>query len=349
MNNPAQKLHHEFVRLGSMRFRLKNKMLAILPEIFTSGIWKKYAGRIEEYAGKYGDISNSTVKKRLRLEENLSDKPFLKAAIATIGVHKVAMVAKITTPEMDKAMADKLCNMSKIAVQSLSKELRAGQNQSSLCSAVPLTKKIELDENSTFLFLKLKKKLGKNLSDKEFLKQILEERERQEFPQKKEERASSVVLQKASKSMTHDDGNVKVTHAVTDQKSVPGETFGIPDTGRDGPAKNSTSDGAAETQPRYVKAKKRRQAIAPTNGKCAYPNCNSPYAVLHHVDRYSESKNHDSIIPLCKVHHEFVHNNLIRNEKFSANRWELAVTQKDTQTSLADVLYKKYRLGALSS
>ncbi len=201
----ARKLHNEFVRLGGMRLKLKNKMLAILPEIYESGIWKKYAGSIEEYAGKYGDIAKTTVIKRLRLEENLKDKPCLKAAISKVGVHKVALVAKIATAETDSIMAENLFSMSKMAVQSLSKELRAGQNVESvpegfrqlafvdhgfvhhapLCKAVSIIKKIELDENSTFLFMKLKSKLGKNLSDKEFLAMMLEERAKEEFPQKR--------------------------------------------------------------------------------------------------------------------------------------------------------------------
>lgn len=322
----APQLHREFIRLGSMRLKLKNKMLAILPEIYESGIWKKYAGTIEEYAGKFGEIAGTTVKKRLRLEGNLSNKPCLKAAIETVGVHKVAMVAKITTPEMDEVMADKLCHMSKMAVKTLSKELRDGRQLSfgdagngecggvePLCKAIALMKKIELDEQSTFLFMKLKKKLGKHLSNKEFLKLIIEDREKQEF------------TREASKI----------------EKSITGETFEVSQ------VVSSEAEHVIETsltQSRYIPASRKRQAIATTNGKCTYPNCNSPYAVLHHVDRYSESKNHDSIIPLCKVHHEFVHNNLIKNEVGSASEWKLAVRQETTtEISQADILYRAYR------
>jgi hypothetical protein len=220
----AQKLHHEFIRLGSMRHKLKNRMLAILPEIYKSGIYKKYAGSIVEYAGKFGDIAKTTVMKRLRLEKNLEDKPFLKAVIEKVGVHKVALVAKIATAETDKIFAEKVENMSRVAVQSLSKELRArgerigggglnkaywaaengsGQlnfegyvsgesleqvnldsNHGQLCRAVPRTAKIELDEESTFFLMKLKAKLGKHLSDKEFLKLVLKDRVEQEFVEK---------------------------------------------------------------------------------------------------------------------------------------------------------------------
>ena len=311
---PAQKLHDEFVRLGGMRLKLKNRMLAILPEIYESNIWKKYAGSIVEYAGKFGDIAKTTVIKRLRLEENLKDKLFLKAAIEKIGIHKVAMVAKITTPELDESMAENLLNMSKSAVQSLSKELRAGQYvgdvalPTPLCKAVALTKKIELDEKSTFLFLKLKAKLGKNLSDKELLKLLLEEREKQEFPQKKGE----------------------IVEKVASAKSITGDAFQTPSS-------------------RYVPAEKNRQTIAQTNGHCAYPNCNSPYEILHHADRYSESKSHDSLIPLCKVHHEFAHNNLIKNERQRADQWDLTVRKEvGRKISQADILYKKYRNRALA-
>ena len=305
----AQKLHAEFVRLGGARLKLKNKMLAILPEIYESGIWKKYAGSIEEYAGKYGDIAKTTVIKRLRLEENLKDKPCLKAAIATVGVHKVALLAKIVTPETDKIMAENLFSMSKIAVQSLSKELRAGQQENNksddrqlafddgvhhapLCKAVSITKKIELDENSSFLFMKLKAKLGKNLSDKEFLTMMLEERAEQEFFQAVSPKSVTAVARHSETIMPKEIGNCK---------SVTGDTC----------TAKPAANGSGVT--RYIPASKKREVIAHTHGKCAYPNCNSPFQVLHHVNRYSENKTHDSIIPLCKIHHEFAHHNLIHN------------------------------------
>lgn len=277
-----------------MRLKLKNKMLAILPQIYESGIWKKYAGSIVEYAGKYGDMAQTTVRKRLRLEENLKDKPFLKAAIAKIGVHKVAMVAKIATPETDQALAERVLNMSKMAVQSLSKELRAGQN-SLPCKAVAITKKIEMDEESTFIFLKLKAKLGKHLSDKEFLKMILEKMKKQEF----------LSQNRTIKSVTGDTG-------------------------------------------RYIRVAEKRRIIEQTNGKCGYPNCNVPYEVLHHTDRYSESKNHESVMPFCKIHHEFAHNNLIHNETQTTDHWRMAVIKPLTaEISQADILYRKYRRAAI--
>jgi hypothetical protein len=301
MNNP-KKLHLEFVRLGSMRLKLKNKMLLILPEIYKSGIWKNYAGSIVEYAGKYGDIAKSTVIKRLRLEENLEEKPYLKAAIGEVGVHKVAMVAKIATTESDFALADKVLNMSKMAVQSLSKELKtispqAEEPQPVSCKATPRTAKIELDEEATFLLMKLKTKLGKHMSDKDFLKMILEERIANEFPKRRPPKKS--------------------------QKSVTGDT-----------SRKTT---------RYIPAATKYQAINKTQGRCSYPGCNSPFQVFHHTDRYSISKNHNSIIPLCKIHHEFAHNSLIQNEAGNVSRWQMAVVGQ--VSSPVDTLYRNYRQG----
>ena len=309
----AQKLHEEFIHLGSLRHKLKNRMLLILPEIYESGIWKKYAGSIIEYAGKYGDIAKSAVIKRLRLEKNLDDKPCLRAAIEKVGVHKVAMVVKIATPETDKLWAGKLENMSKMAVQSLSKEMRVNTADADapLCKAIHNVKKIELDEESNFLFLKLKSKLGKNLTDKEFLKLILEERAKQEFPKKQNKSITGDVLNNAigkagllSKSITGDVFNNAMRKAGLLPQSVTDDVFN-----------NAISEaGLLSKSTRYISVHKKRQIIAQTGGKCAYPGCNSPYEILHHRDRYSESRSHNSVIPLCKIHHEFAHNNLIKTK-----------------------------------
>lgn len=386
MNNP-KKLHDEFVRLGGLRHKLKNTMLAILPKIYESGIWKTYADSIVEYAGKYGDIAKTTVIKRLRLEENLENLPYLKAAIEKVGVHKVAMVAKIATPESDEKLAESVLNMSKTAVQSLSKELRAGQseesvsggqqllrlqhgqdqslidNQSSPCKAVPITKKIELDEKSTFLFMKLKAKLGKNLTDKEFLKHILEKREKEEFPNRKAKVTEKVISRHGQELRTTRRKSVNVVPAVpasgvtSDVGSVTDDTF---------PAKPITVDAnqnvtgdrnlqisisdytLAKPTARYIPIRKKRTVIAKTNGKCAYPNCNAPYEILHHTNRYSESRNHDSLIPVCKIHHEFAHNGLIQNETAKIDKWRISAIKPPRAKILqADALYRKYRRKAM--
>ncbi|MFA5948572.1 MAG: hypothetical protein WC806_06450 [Candidatus Gracilibacteria bacterium] len=348
----AQKLHLEFIRLGALRHKLKNKMLMILPEIYNSGIYKKYAGSIVEYAGKFGDIAKTTVIKRLRLEKNLENKKCLKAAIEKVGVHKVAMVAKLATAETDKTFAEKVLNMSKEAVQSLSKELREKPKVDCLnkeqmkfceldcepqaCHAIARTTKIELDEESTFIFIKLKAKLGKHLSDKEALKIMLKDRAEEEFSEK-----SKVEINKAKSQK----------NVVT--KNIISETFDQKEKMNNSET-SATESKKIESQAnkiiikkivsRYVPAQKRKNSLYQTNNHCAYPNCNLPPEIFHHTDRFASSQSHESIIPLCKIHHEFAHNNLIQNETMSAEKWQLSIQKPPaSQISQADILYKKYR------
>ncbi|MDD3861923.1 MAG: hypothetical protein PHP74_03495 [Candidatus Gracilibacteria bacterium] len=352
----AQKLHQEFIRLGGMRHKLKNRMLAILPEIYESGIWKKYAGSIVEYAGKYGDIAGTTVIKRLRLERNLEDKPCLKAAIEKVGVHKVAMVAKIATVETEKSFAEKISNMSRTAVQSLAKELRVkngfGTSETRVpqaCHSVAITKKIELDEESTFLFMKLKSKLGKYLSDQEFLKLMLKDRERQEFS--KEMASWPTKNTKATRERKASTGKQNIAEPqhpleFCREQNITDDAFDrdIKKSAEVRLGKDIGARGYEGSAPsRHIPADKKRQAIAQTNGKCSYPNCNSPHEVLHHIDRFSASKSHNSIIPLCKIHHEFSHNNLIQNENQLLKKWQLSIVGPPAnQIPPADILYQRY-------
>ena len=74
---------------------------------------------------------------------------------------------------------------------------------------------------------------------------------------------------------------------------------------------------------------------------CVYPECNELAEVYHHRIRFSEQKNHKSVVPLCKRHHEFAHNGLIKNELGAPSSWKL---QMNGQLSHADELYHKYHM-----
>ncbi len=339
MQTPQQ-LHYEFLKFGRIRHSLKNKMLAILPDIHKSGIWKKYAGSIVEYCGKYGDIARTTVIKRLRLEENLVDKPFLRAAIEHVGVHKVAMVAKIATVETDKSYAEKVLDMSKLAVQGMSKEVHVQREnnkksdsraaglfdaaektyaveQKPKCNAVPTLKKIELDADASFLFMKLKAKFAKYMSDAKFLKLILEKVD--------DQTAVKTKSPGAKKSL--------VKNSCADGESFIGDTL-----------KKGMSVENKKPVTRHVLAQQKREEITKTNGRCMYPNCNNPYDVIHHTDRFSQSKSHKSIVLLCKIHHEFAHNNVIEGEKLGTCEWRMSVLKNpSSKISQADVLYRIMR------
>lgn len=208
-----ENIHRQFVQLGRQKNKIQYQLLHLLPMIYKQEIYKKYCRTIEGYAWRFAQIPRSVVEKTLKLEKHLANKPFLKAAVAEVGIHKVALVANLATPETDTVFADKVRNMSKDAVQELSKELRqkdfgkplseqgfnrqfsldnhycqtANQNSAQQgllytgtnlkCQAKAKTMKIDLDEEMTFLFLKFKQKLEKEIkqsvSNHEVMKNLL--------------------------------------------------------------------------------------------------------------------------------------------------------------------------------
>jgi hypothetical protein len=306
--NVTNDLHKQFVLLGRERNIITYKLLALLPEIYKQQIYKKYkCATIIEYAGKFAGLSKQVVLKALKLHENLKDKPFLQKAIETQGIHKVALIARIATPETDKAFADKVENMSATAIQTLSKELRRESNVNEnnsgdfvvkKCQAAPIKMTIELDTEMQFLFLKLKNQMDKSLSNKEALRIILER--------------------------------------LTDQKKIRQHFFE-----EKNDKKEKICSRKQKTSSRYIPIKIKNEAINKTDGKCSYPNCSKPAEVFHHPDRFSNSKSHESIISLCKIHHEFAHNGIIKNERTDPKKWQLQISNQ--QMLFTDKLFRKYR------
>jgi hypothetical protein len=70
------------------------------------------------------------------------------------------------------------------------------------------------------------------------------------------------------------------------------------------PPKKTRKTKSPKKVTRYVPVSKQRSL----SDKCVYPGCNKPAEQIHHPQRYALSKNHDNLKPLCKAHHELVHN-----------------------------------------
>lgn len=359
-------LHLKFVKLGNDHRCLTNELLAILPEIYNRRIYKKYAATIIEYAGKFGGLSKGVVLKRLRLEKYLQNKPLLREAVRTEGVHKVALVAALATPETEKAWLNKVENMSKAALQELSREVRGqremglenglgmglvatgvgesgspgfcavgdvigsglsanfGGNVTFPCRAVPVKITLKLDEEMTFAFLSLKKKLGKNLGNKEVMKKILEMAQnsaRGINAQKNTDKTESEVAENGSgiggeaarKGCTARQKIAGTEEYVGTVRLVPGDNF----------PKAVVVDLATQAVTRHISAGRKCSALAETNNHCSYPNCNRPPEVFHHTERFALNQSHESIKPLCKIHHEFTHNGLILDENQPCENWKM--------------------------
>lgn len=356
-----KELHLKFRKLGYDRRKLTNELLALLPEIYARGIYKKYAATIVEYAGKFGGLSKGVVIKRLRLEKTLEGKPKLKSLIVSEGVHKVALVAGLATSNNEEMWADKVENMSKEALFELAKEVRykekmrneavvdglfedvrgggdegevksekrmVAESGSVLCLAAPQTMKITLEGDLLFLFLKLKKQFGKHLTSTELLYKI--------FTESLE--ANSRAAKRSVMNSSSNEKSFKKPKMATN--SFPGKTF------QKGQAKPKITH--------YNPVNIKREKLAETGGKCTYPGCNRPCENWHHTERIAEAKAQKldrdtvqkSIIPMCKLHHEFAHNGLIQNEKLHRNNWGLLLSAE--VLSWVDQNYRKWRKAGLS-
>ncbi len=341
-----QNLHKEFIKLAFDINKMKNKLMSLLLEIHKKEIYKNYnCVNIYEYGFKYAKLSKEVVQKALRTLKNIGDKPFLQNAIKTQGIHKVALVATLATKETDKMFAEHVRNMSKPALTELAKELRekekhieeenlfnftegnfekSGSSEeinkshfstrlenSQVCRAENKKIKIEFDEEMEILFLRLKKKYAKDDSDKHALKKIL-------------------------RKLVEEEKNSKI------KKHVPGdENF----SSKSPNCKLSNSNlrtpehtTPPQTPSRYIKIQQKRNLIKKYNKTCAYPNCNKPYDVLHHRTAFAFNRTHKNIIPLCKTHHEFVHNGIIRYELQNPENWHLNI---NSQKTLFDHFYLK--------
>lgn len=74
-------------------------------------------------------------------------------------------------------------------------------------------------------------------------------------------------------------------------------------------------------------------------GKCAFPNCNKPHKIFHHINRYALDPSHANITPLCEEHHKLVHSGLIENEQAPPNEWKLRM---EMQPNGIDKKYLRY-------
>lgn len=102
------------------------------------------------------------------------------------------------------------------------------------------------------------------------------------------------------------------------------------------PAK--TSDAHLPSRP--APTAKKREVDERANGKCEYPNCTKPIENYHHTVPFAFSHNHDSLVGLCKIHHEFCHQGVVLNELQKPENWKLNL---EPNRSLFDNLYLKYK------
>ena len=268
-------LHKQFIQLGRERNRITYKLLALLPKIYKGKVYEAegYA-TIYDYAARIAGLSPGVVTKAIKLEKKLQNMPHLQKRIETQGINKVGIIAGLATEENEKELADKVDHMSKPALQEYSKESRG---------KLTTNWQVELDEEMMFMFLKLKKKFGKNLSNKECLRKILEG-----------------MQEKPNPNLNPNPKKVEKSQNSKKTEKIPGEILVQID------SKNRGFQNK-KSKFRYTSVSQKEEL----GDRCAHLGCCRPAEVFHHIDRFSEHHNNKNQKPLCKEHHEFAHNGII--------------------------------------
>lgn len=159
--------HQQFLRLAKQKRDITNQLLSLLPEIYESGIYKKYAGSIEGYALRFAGIPESTVRKALNLHKLFKKKPKLKKLVNEVGVHKVSVVASLINDENQEAMIEKIRSMSMESLRLMAKEFR-GKDKIYRLS-------LFLTQEQLKLINLVKKKIDPNMSEGELLAKMCEQ------------------------------------------------------------------------------------------------------------------------------------------------------------------------------
>ncbi|MEK7673255.1 MAG: hypothetical protein AAB373_05210 [Patescibacteria group bacterium] len=374
-------LHREFVKLSFDIFKMKNRLISLLLEIFEKEIYLEHGcADIFEYGFKYAKLSRETVEKALRTLKHVEDKPFLKQAIAKCGIHKVALVATIATPETDKVFAEHVANMSKPALFEFAKEVRFGLKQGKIngenmeigenlfgqnlgnqhfdasvnqyrkpCRAASNNLKIELDHEMQILFFQLKHRLQKeqkrDFSNKEALRLMLGKLAQKEVIKSELAKTKTSLLVQKGVPGNGTAGGQKV--AEESAKGTIQQEVGSAENLKNQLENKAINEDPKDEQPilqeavsRYVPAKQKREILHKYQNHCAYPNCAKPAENIHHRRPFAQSQSHETIIPLCKNHHEFAHNGIVGGQDQEPKDWRLTV---NSQKSRVDELYLAYR------
>jgi hypothetical protein len=275
-----RQLHKKFAKLGLQKLALTRKLYVLIPEIEKRKIYlKKGCSNIQDYALKYAGLSYSAVRNCLNVIEKASSFPLIEAEIPNVGLYKVQLALRIANRENEQIVVDKMKNMSRSALKLLVSEAKEYglSGTDRQCKAVPLKMTISLSLEAIKKFNILKYKL-KIDNEEKLLLAILELAEKQLSSSVKSKEILEEKLQKNNIS--------------SDAKFLPARIL------------------------RYIPSSKKTEVLQRSKGLCEYPGCLSNIKIFHHIDRFSEKRNHKNIIGLCKEHHEFAHNNLMNEETF---------------------------------
>ena len=261
-------------RYGEEALRWRAKFLGMLPEVEKRKLYlREGCSSVVEFAKKVGGVSEEQVRRVLRVEEDLRDKPQLHELLVSgeVSINKLAKIHTVATSENQEMLANQVQMLSARAVETLARDIRTMSqiidtskqisfghvpSEASLWEESPSQHTLELSEEVRGRLSALK---NKGIDINELLMELLDQRE-QAIQKEKEEIAK--VLQHQDKPET-----------------------------------------------RYIPARTRKVLAKEYGTKCSRTGCNKPARDLHHQKRWSLDPTHDPhyLAPLCEEHHEIAH------------------------------------------
>ena len=311
------------------------RFMATIPEVAKRRLYKKYGYcSIHEFAAKMGSVSRENTDEVLRVNEKFREMPKMKALIGEVGLSKLKVVACIATKETDSFWAEKVKNMTKQVLELYVREMRLKEqdndtqmieSQGRIVAKFPgeargESSKIPQGQEQISMF-DSEKPISQNDNDarleniqnhdkKSFTIQIDEETEFElwKFKQKLEkERKEPVDWNYTLKEMVK---RATTKQMVRSKKITKKESNSCT---RTIPLKSATASDvtlkpkAERPVSRYIPAKIRHDLQQKYHGRCAYRGCNKPAEQIHHQDRFTLKHNHENVVPLCKNHHDLIH------------------------------------------
>lgn len=273
------------------------KFAALLPEVERRQLYRKKGFlSLFEFAKKLAGMSEYTVERILLLAKRLENKPALKNLFesGTQGWSKIEKVSFVATPDTEKDWAEKVEKMSVQTLGAYIHQKRLIDNESNLdCGTVDVDdsqSNLEIRQQLKYLSFHVTPNIEFKLR---LYKQHLEKSQKQSLTW------NEVFAELLKENMQ--------------------ENFSS------GTTENLNSSVIHRTFSRHIPQKIRNFILSRYGHKCAFPGCNKPSDIIHHLKRFSLSHSHDpkDLLPLCDLHHNLVHTGFIENEEDPPEKWKI--------------------------
>ncbi|MDP2642774.1 MAG: HNH endonuclease signature motif containing protein [Candidatus Peregrinibacteria bacterium] len=347
-----EQLYKKCVECGMNAKEWIRKFAAMLPEVEKRGLYKKKGFvSIYDFAKRLAGMSEFTVDRILKLVKRIEDKPVLLRQFESgkQSWSKIETVSYIATRETDEVLARKVDTLpyraltayvsqkrredASIGIDELKNKTLFGQNFSGGESKMGMVDGFRVGRDVNGVQLDLAKMFdGVMIDSRDFrneerykvflfhasidvqfklrlFKQRLEKERKQSFSWNE---VFEILLRRLEERRQGKDEKGK-DEKEKDEKE------------KDEREENYDDNKEEKVVSRHIPVELKRQILAKYAYKCGFPKCNFPCFVLHHTKRFVLFRRHDaeSIVPLCKKHHDLVHGGCIANEEDVPEKWVL--------------------------